>query len=425
MKQFLKLWTGELISNIGSGMTAFALSVYIYERTKSVTYVSLITLLSYMPGIILSPVGGALADRYDRRMMMIIGDLFSGLGLLYILWNINIGNKSLIPIFTGMVFSSLFTGVLEPSYKATVTDVLSEEEYDRASGMIQMAGNAKYLISPALGGVILFFWGMRVILILDITTFIITSFIIFSVRKHVNKGKKIKKSSFISQMKEGLSEITENRGIFFMVVTMFFVCFLIGIVQVLLRPLILSVSTVKTAGLMESVCAVGMLFGSLWIGVRGLKGKYVRVLSVTGIVSGIFMSLLGIYFDLTITGIFIFLFFTTLPFINTCADLLVRLTISDEIQGRVWGVIGFITQIGMVIAFAISGILVDMVFEPLMSEGILADSIGGFIGYGKRGGIGLMLIFSGIGMILMFIIIGKNKAIKELELRKEKVKNVY
>ncbi len=425
MKQFLKLWTGELISNIGSGMTAFALSVYIYERTKSVTYVSLITLLSYMPGIILSPVGGALADRYDRRMMMIIGDLFSGLGLLYILWNINIGNKSLIPIFTGMVFSSLFTGVLEPSYKATVTDVLSEEEYDRASGMIQMAGNAKYLISPALGGVILFFWGMRVILILDITTFIITSFIIFSVRKHVNKGKKIKKSSFISQMKEGLSEITENRGIFFMVVTMFFVCFLIGIVQVLLRPLILSVSTVKTAGLMESVCAVGMLFGSLWIGVRGLKGKYVRVLSVTGIVSGIFMSLLGIYFDLTITGIFIFLFFTTLPFINTCADVLVRLTISDEIQGRVWGVIGFITQIGMVIAFAISGILVDMVFEPLMSEGILADSIGGFIGYGKRGGIGLMLIFSGIGMILMFIIIGKNKAIKELELRKEKVKNVY
>ncbi|RRD39900.1 MFS transporter [Leptotrichia sp. OH3620_COT-345] len=424
MKQFLKLWTGELISNIGSGMTAFALSVYIYERTKSVTYVSLITLLAYMPGIILSPVGGALADRYDRRMMMIIGDLFSGLGLLYILWNINIGNKSLIPIFAGTVFSSLFTGILEPSYKATVTDVLSEEEYDRASGMIQMAGNAKYLISPALGGVILSFWGMKAILILDIMTFIITSFIIFSVRKYVNKGKRVKKSSFILQMKEGFSEITENRGIFSMVVTMFFVCFLIGIVQVLLRPLILSVSTVKTAGFMESVCAVGMLFGSLWIGVRGLKGKYVRALSVAGVISGIFMSFTGMYFDLIITGIFIFLFFITLPFINTCADVLVRLNVSDEVQGRVWGVIGFITQIGMVIAFAVSGILVDMVFEPLMSKGILTDSIGGFIGYGNRGGIGLMLMFSGIGMVLMFIIIGKNKAIKGLELGKEKVGNV-
>ena len=87
MKNFYKLWLGELISNIGSGMTAFALSVYIYEKTGSVSYVSLITLLSFMPSIILSPIGGLLADRYDRRLLMIIGDLFSGLGLIYILWN--------------------------------------------------------------------------------------------------------------------------------------------------------------------------------------------------------------------------------------------------------------------------------------------------------------------------------------------------
>ena len=88
MKNFYKLWLGELISNIGSGMTAFALSVYVYEKTGSVSYISLITLLSFMPSIILSPIGGLLADRYDRRLLMIIGDLFSGLGLVYILWKI-------------------------------------------------------------------------------------------------------------------------------------------------------------------------------------------------------------------------------------------------------------------------------------------------------------------------------------------------
>ena len=91
MKNFYKLWLGELVSSIGSGMTAFALSVYIYEKTGSVSYVSLITLLSFMPSIILSPIGGLLADRYDRRLLMIIGDLFSGLGLIYILWNIQAG----------------------------------------------------------------------------------------------------------------------------------------------------------------------------------------------------------------------------------------------------------------------------------------------------------------------------------------------
>ena len=74
MKNFYKLWLGELISSIGSGMTAFALSVYVYKKTGSVSYVSLITLLSFMPSIILSPIGGLLADRYDRRLLMIIGD---------------------------------------------------------------------------------------------------------------------------------------------------------------------------------------------------------------------------------------------------------------------------------------------------------------------------------------------------------------
>ena len=80
MKKFMMIWIGELISSIGSGMTAFALSIYVYEMTGSVSYVSLVTLLAYLPTILLSPLGGVLADRYDRRILMIIGDLFSGLG---------------------------------------------------------------------------------------------------------------------------------------------------------------------------------------------------------------------------------------------------------------------------------------------------------------------------------------------------------
>lgn len=83
MKKFLVIWAGELISCIGSGMTDFALSMCVYQMTGSVSYVSLVTLLAYMPTILLSPIGGVLADRYDRRLLMIIGDAFSGLGILF------------------------------------------------------------------------------------------------------------------------------------------------------------------------------------------------------------------------------------------------------------------------------------------------------------------------------------------------------
>ena len=415
MKNFYKLWLGELISNIGSGMTAFALSVYIYEKTGSVSYVSLITLLSFMPSIILSPIGGLLADRYDRRLLMIIGDLFSGLGLVYILWSIQAGEKNIVPIFIGITFSSIFTSLLEPSYRATLTDILEEENYAKASGLIQAAGSAKYLISPVVAGIVLSVTDIRVILLLDILTFITTCLMIFLVRKSMNSEKQNYKKDSFKGLLEGLFIIKENKGVYSLVIIMFFVCFFMGFIQILIRPMILATSSVKTAGMMESLCAVGLLIGSLWIGIAGIKKNYSKILAVACFFCGIFMSMTGVNENLAIIGISTFLFFSTLPFMNSCADVLVRVSIPNELQGRVWGLISLITQMGTVVAYIISGIMADYVFEPMFNKnGILVENIGIIIGTGKGRGIGFMLILSGIGMLIMAIVIWKNGEIREV-----------
>ena len=415
MKNFYKLWLGELISSIGSGMTAFALSVYVYKKTGSVSYVSLITLLSFMPSIILSPIGGLLADRYDRRLLMIIGDLFSGLGLIYILWNIQAGEKSIVPIFLGITFSSIFTSLLEPSYRATLTDILDEENYAKASGLIQAAGSAKYLISPVIAGMILSVADIRVILLLDILTFITTCLMIFLVRKSMNSEMQNYKKDSFKGLLEGLFIIKENRGVYSLVIIMFFVCFFMGFIQILIRPMILALSSVKTAGMMESLCAAGLLIGSLWIGIAGIKKNYSKILAVACFFCGIFMSMTGVNENLAIIGISTFLFFSTLPFMNSCADVLVRVSVPNELQGRVWGLISLITQMGTVTAYIISGVMADYIFEPMFNKnGILLENIGMIIGTGKGRGIGFMLILSGIGMLIMAIVIWKNGEIREV-----------
>ena len=415
MKNFYKLWLGELISNIGSGMTAFALSVYVYEKTGSVSYISLITLLSFMPSIILSPIGGLLADRYDRRLLMITGDLFSGLGLIYILWNIQAGEKSIVPIFVGITFSSIFTSLLEPSYRATLTDILEEENYAKASGLIQAAGSAKYLISPVIAGMILSVADIRVILLLDILTFITTCLMIFLVRKSMNSETQNYKKDSFKGLLEGLFIIKENRGVYSLVIIMFFVCFFMGFIQILIRPMILALSSVKTAGMMESLCAAGLLIGSLWIGIAGIKKNYSKILAVACFFCGIFMSMTGVNENLAIIGISTFLFFSTLPFMNSCADVLVRVSVPNELQGRVWGLISLITQMGTVTAYIISGVMADYIFEPMFNKnGILVENIGMIIGTGKGRGIGFMLILSGIGMLIMAIVIWKNGEIREV-----------
>lgn len=416
MKKFLLLWIGELISSIGSGMTAFALSMYVYTMTGSVTYVSLITLLAYMPTILLSPVGGVLADRYDRRLLMILGDGCSALGLAYILWHIQFGGFRIMPVLAGVTFNAVFVALLEPSYKATVTDLLTEEEFSKASGMVQMAGNARYLISPALAGILLGVADIRLILIIDICTVVVTVLTTAIVRKTIRKPIPKEGQGFVKEMKTGLSAIMENKGVLSLVIIMAFVCFFIGFVQTLSGPMILAVSDAKTVGIMESVCAVGMLVGSIWIGFMGIKRKHAAVLCAAGIFNGLFMALAGVSTNLIFTGSSIFLFFVSLPFMNTCADVLVRVSVPNEVQGRVWGMISLLTQSGTVLAYVLCGILADYIFEPMLAEGgILSDSIGRLIGTGDGRGIGFLLILSGIGMILAVLITGRSKAVRSIK----------
>lgn len=417
MKKFMTIWAGELISNIGSGMTAFALSVYVYQLTGSVTWVSIITLLAYLPTILLNPVGGILADRFDRRLMMICGDLFSALGLLYILISIHTGHVGIVPIVIGVTINSVFVSLLDPSYRATVTDLLTEEEYAKASGFVQMAGNSRYLISPAIAGVILGFSDIRVILIIDISTIFVTVLAVASVRRTIQKVKpRQDKFNFFKELKEGMQYIVKDKGVANLVLLMAFMCFFIGCVQTLMIPMVLPIGSVKTVGFMESVSAMGMVIGSVVISIFGIKKHYSKILMVALIACGCFMALIGTSTNMAFIVIACILFFTSLPFVNTCADVLVRVSIPNEVQGRVWGLISLLTQIGCVIAYATCGILAEHVFQPMMQKnGILADSIGKVIGTGEGRGIGLMLITAGVLMVVVALVLGSRKSIREIE----------
>ena len=134
----------------------------------------LVALLSFLPILLLSPVAGVLADRYDRCLMMMIGDGMSGLGLVYILICMFAGEAGLYQICIGVFISAVFSSLLEPSYRAIVTDMLSKDEYSKASGMMSIAGSARYLISPMIAGFLLTISDVKLLIIIDICTFILT-----------------------------------------------------------------------------------------------------------------------------------------------------------------------------------------------------------------------------------------------------------
>lgn len=417
MKKFMIIWLGELISSIGSGMTAFAVTVYVHELTGSATWVSIVALLAFLPTMLLSPVGGILADRYDRRLMMILGDSLSVIGLIFIFVSIQAGYTGVLPICIGVTISGVFVSLLNPAYNATITDLLTEDEYTKASSLVQIAGSSRYLISPAIAGLILSFTDIRTILIIDMATIVVTVVAVSTVRKSiVAKKTNVHKSSLVDELKEGFSYIAKDKGVKNLVILMTFMCFFVGFLQTLITPMVLSFADAKTLGIMESVSAVGMLIGSVIVGVLNIKKNNAKVLMCSLMVAGLFIAMVGITTKIVFIVIACTLFFIALPFINTSADVLIRKRIPNSVQGRVWGLISNITQVGIVLAYMTCGMLADYVFSPLlMEDGVFAGSIGRLIGTGEGRGIGFMLMVIGFVMCIFAFIFGSKECIRQIE----------
>lgn len=405
MNKFMVIWIGEMISTIGSGMSAFALSIYTFKQTGSVTLVALVTLLAFAPTVLLSPIGGLLADRWDRRVMMMLGEGLSAIGLAMVLLATSLSYTSWILFYIGIFVSSFFLSVLEPAYKASISDLVTKEDYAKASGMIQIAGASKFLIAPLIAGFLLKHVGLTTIILIDMGTIVVTLLTISIVRNTIkapNKEQTFK--SFQEEFIEGIRFLGKQKEIRKLVLLMTGMCFFIAFLQTLMIPMAMHITSVEKIGMLESFSAIGMLIGSILISAITVKNKYAG-LKISLAASGVCMLFVGVFTNYYLLFIACLMFFTTLPFVNTLADVLIRVRIPNELQGRIWGLIGLISQIGYLIAYAISGVLADQIFEPMfMGQSILSETVGKIIGTGAGRGIGFMLIVAGILMAMIALI---------------------
>lgn len=399
--KFLLLWTGSLISSVGGGLTSFGLGVYVFQQTGSAAGMALVTLFAFLPTLLLSVPAGVLADRYDRRILMMIGDGFSAFGILYILICVIRGQASLTQICVGVFVSAVFSSLLEPSYRATVTDLLTREEYSKASGLVSLAGSARYLISPVLAGILLTVSDIRLLLVIDICTFFVTVTSTAVVKRGLVSKPAEERETFAESMRQGWEAVHSRKGVFLLILLSSALTCFMGAFQILAEPLILAFQSSAALGVGETICASGMLVSSLLLGIRGLKKGYAGVLSNSLMVAGLSMAAFGIWENMYPICVFGFLFFAMLPFANNCLDYLVRTNIPDELQGRAWGFIGFLSQIGYVVAYG--------------TAGALADLLGRRSGLGVGRGAAFVVMGAGVLLAVMAFAIRFIRWIRDLE----------
>lgn len=418
-RTFLLIWFGQLISLTGSGLTGFALGVWVYQSTRSVTQFALISLFTRLPGIAFSPIAGALVDRWDRRRAMILSDAGAGLCTLSIALLLLAGRLEVWHIYIAMAISSTFSAFQWPAYSAATTLLVPKEHLGRASGMVQISEAVAQIGSPVLAGVLMGVIRLQGVILIDFATFLfaVCTLLLARVpRPETTTEGKAEQGSLLREAAYGWTYIRARPGLFGLLLFFAASNFATGIVQVSFTPLVLSFTTAAVLGRLLSIGGLGFLAGSVTMSVWG--GPRRRVFGILGsnLLMGAVLFAAGFPPRVWILGAAAFLFFFSLPITNGCSQAIWQSKTALDVQGRVFAVRRMIAWASLPLAYLVAGLLADQVSEPLLAEGgLLASSVGQIIGVGVGRGIALLFIILGFMILLATLVAYLHPRIRRVE----------
>lgn len=420
MRTFLLIWLGQLFSILGSGLTSFAVGVWIYQQTGQATPFALTVLFGNLPRLLAMPAAGSLADRWNRRLIMILADTGAALGTVTLAFLLFFGNLQVWHIYIIVAVASVFSAFQEPAYMASITMLVPKKDFARANGMIQMGQAIGSIVTPLLAGILFVAIGLKGIILIDLTTFCLAVTPLFIVRipqpelkESVNEKKTVS-----GDFAKGWQFVRSRSGLFGLLLYYAMVNFLLNFVAVLMTPMILAVYSAEVLGGVQMADGLGMLGGGLLMSTWG-GPKTRRIPKVIGFIT---LAVLGLVVAglranpfFPGTGFFILLFFV--PIASGTSMAVWQSKVPPEMQGRVFSVRSLISQSMMPLAFLISGPLADYVFEPMMRDGgaLANTAVGGLLGVGPGRGIGLMFVISGLLAIIVSGLAYLNPHIRELE----------
>jgi MFS family permease len=405
MRVFTIIWSGQMVSFLGTAMTQFALLIWVWGKTHQATATVLIAFFTFVPLLVMTPIAGALVDRWNRKKAMIISDLTAGIGsvviLLLFLSNVlEVWHLYLIGLFVGALNAFQW-----PAFSAAITLLVNKKHYARTSGMMGLTEATSMIFGPPLAAVLLVTVGLPGVLVVDILTFTYAIAVLLPIHipqppppKEGDELRGVWKDSIF-----GFRYIYARRSLFLLVMVFFMYNFFATFSVSIFGPMVLARTgdSEIILGSIMSVLGIGGLIGGITIAVWGGPKKRIK-----GLLGGMAIAGLGglaafpadpIFWAM---GGFLFLFLS--PIVNGCSQAIWQTKTPPGVQGRVFGARRFIAQISGTFGLLLVGPLADFVFEPAFDQGgSLAGALGWLIEPGTGSGMAFMVF---LGIILSSIV---------------------
>lgn len=403
MRAFLLVWVGQLVSLFGTALTRFALTIWAWQITGEATALALVGFFSFGPMILLTPFAGAIVDRANRKLVMMLSDLGAGVSTIIILVLYTTDSLQIWHLYLAGAFSGVFQAFQFPAYSAATTMMLTKKDYARSSAMLAMADAASGIFAPAVAAALLAVIGISGVMLIDVVTFLFalgTLLIVYIPQPPAKPQEERVEKNLLKETAFGFRYILDRPSLLGLQM-MFFTINLMGTLGfVVMTPMILIITSNNelALGTVQSFTAVGGLLGGLAISIWG--GPKNRVLGVAGgmFVASLFeMTIMGLGRSVPLWAMAGFLGSIFIAVLNASNQAIWQAKIPPELQGRVFAVRMWIAQITVPVAMLIGGPLADRVLEPGMTGGgILADLFGPIVGTGPGSGMSLMLVVAGL-----------------------------
>jgi len=408
MPGFLSFWIGQVVSLLGTAMTQFALTIWAYELTGSATALALVGFFFVTPLLIVSPIAGAMVDRSNRKFMMLISDLASGLATIFILTLYLSGRLEIWHLYIAGAFSGTFQAFQWPAFSAAMTTMVPKEQYGRANGLMSLAETGSGVFAPLLAGAMLGFIGLAGVMVIDIVTFIIAILallIVYVPQPKVTEVGKESKGSLWQESIFGFWYIIKRPSLLGLQLVFMFGNFITGIPIAIIAPLILAHTNNNeiTFGTVSSAGAAGGLIGGLTMSAWG--GPKPKIHGVLGgwILASLFgLVLMGLGASLPVWVVSSFIAGFLVPILNGSNQAIWQAKVAPDVQGRVFSIRRLIAWFVSPLAMLIAGPLADRVFEPaVQADGVFSQLVYPLVGDVNGAGISLIFILGGIGGLIV------------------------
>lgn len=419
MKTFGVIWIGQLVSLIGSGLTAFALGVWVLQHTHSVTQYTLTIVFAGLPGILIGPIAGAYVDRWDRKWVLFFTDLGPGLTVLAYAFLLYTNQLQVWHVYVGVAFNSVMATFQWPAYIAAITMLIERKDYARVNGLLEMGRSINLIAAPAISGALMFWIGLKNILIIDFATFLFAAGTLLLVKiprpEQSAEGRK-SKGSIWKEAAYGWTFIRERPGLFQLLCLFAAFNLVAGMCGVAIMPMVLGFANEAAVGTIMSLVGVGTLLGGLLMTATGGTKRRINGVLAGWVLMGVCFIIVGIRPSLWTVGLGVILWYVAIPAINASSQAIWQSKTPHDVQGRVFAVRRMIAQFTVPIGDFAAGPLADFIFNPaLVAGGALAGTAGLVVGVGPGRGIGLMLLTMAIVPFVAALIGFLNPRVRNVE----------